>query len=198
MSLRQVKHPQPRAASEWLQPARQASTLRTAPVQLRAAPERLENALQTVAGQFSSRSAVQPRSGSRSPVSSLENRKSLCSAVQPPSGSNPSVHFGCRAFAAPAASARATGPTGLCDILIVADRLPRKDANGITQPRKVLYIFLNAKPRLPPNDRCHAHSRPCLYMTRYVWSISSELNSPCRLGGGALLSRLSRPTTIGI
>ena len=147
LSLRQVKHPQPRAASEWLQPARQASTLRTAPVQLRAAPERLENALQTVAGQFSSRSAVQPRSGSRSPVSSLENRKSLCSAVQPPSGSNPSVHFGCRAFAAPAASARATGPTGLCDILIVADRLPRKDANGITQPRKVLYIFLNAKPR---------------------------------------------------
>ena len=167
LSLRQVKHPQPRAASEWLQPARQASTLRTAPVQLRAAPERLENALQTVAGQFSSRSAVQPRSGSRSPVSSLENRKSLCSAVQPPSGSNPSVHFGCRAFAAPAASARATGPTGLCDILIVADRNCRARTamqTALLNPvnRKVLYIFLNAKPRLPANARCHAH-RPCLY-----------------------------------
>ena len=112
-------------------------------------------------GMMSCLSPVQPLSGSRLLCQLVgEYRKSLCSAVQPPSGSNPSVHFGCRAFAAPAASARATGPTGLCDILIVADRLPRKDANGITQPRKVLYIFLNAKPRAVARQPPVYRSRP--------------------------------------
>ena len=58
-------------------------------------------------GMMSCLSPVQPLSGSRLLCQLVgEYRKSLCSAVQPPSGSNPSVHFGCRAFAAPAASAR--------------------------------------------------------------------------------------------
>ena len=68
---------QPRAASEWLQPARQAST--HSPVvghdelpQLRAAPERLEAALQTVAGLFSSRSAA---------CAALERLKIACQLV---------------------------------------------------------------------------------------------------------------------